>query len=362
MKLDEKAAVVKVATELLKMGDAVTALGWGIPFQPRAGLPVKLVSVRLNVSKVDAREGLTYTVVGRNEIGIPVDTCAGDSGGPLLAWRDDAWRLYATLQGGGYNCVKDRISGDGVWNSLAKHSDWIQEFVGRKSELVLSSTAGAAEYQGASLGEYVEEGTSSGRSYYRQRDDTGKEDTFLYYNGACGDEKRWLVVSALGDCSAALRNPADTATPPESGWLFTDGEEWRSDDRSLGLEWGVLEPCRRVEVAARGEAVWTRQEEELGSFSPTGRWQEGRPVYGKTGGETRYLRMAEGKSGWLLSPTLRGGGGLLESARGTLSPGDPAAGPSVRFGREGWWYWDGGEWWEGGEWRDSRGQLTVTCG
>ena len=135
VKLDEKAQVVKVAKETLKVGDAVTALGWGIPFQPRAGLPDKLVSARLNVSDVDLESGLTYTAVGRNEFGTPVDTCEGDSGGPLLAWREDAWRLYATLQGGGYNCVTDRIAGDGVWNSLAKYNDWIQEFVGDNQSL-----------------------------------------------------------------------------------------------------------------------------------------------------------------------------------------------------------------------------------
>ena len=129
VKLDEKAQIVKVANETLKVGDAVTALGWGIPFQPRAGLPEKLLSVRLNVSKVYAREGLTYTAVGKTKQGIPVDTCAGDSGGPLLAWREDAWRLYATLQGGGYNCETDRTVGDGVWNSLAKYNDWIQDFL-----------------------------------------------------------------------------------------------------------------------------------------------------------------------------------------------------------------------------------------
>ena len=220
---------------------------------------------------------------------------------------------------------------------------------------MLSSTAGAAEWQGDRLGEYVEEGTSGGRVYYRQRDDTGKEDTFLYYNGACGDEKRWLVGRELGECyGLGLRNPADTATPPESGWQYY-GDEWQSDDRSLGLEWGGLEPCRRVEVAARGEAA-KKHKSKLGSYSATGRWLEGRPVYEKTEGATRHLRMAEGRTDWQVSSRLVGTGASLESGRGTLSPGDPAAGASVRSGVEGWRYWDGGEW------QDSRGLVTVTCG
>ena len=108
-------------------------------------------------------------------------------------------------------------------------------------------------------------------------------------------------------------------------------------------------------MAARGEAATVRQQ-ELGSYSATGLWLEGRPVYEKTEGETRYLRMEEGKSGWQVGPTLVGTGAWLTSGRGTLSPGDPAAGASVRNGWEGWQYADGGEW------QESRGLVTVTCG
>ena len=130
---------------------------------------------------------------------------------------------------------------------------------------------------------------------------------------------------------------------------------WRSDDRSLGLQWTGLQPCSKVEVAARGEASRVHGK-SLGSYFPTGSWLEGRPVYSKTEGETRYLRVAEGNTGWGVSDELNGDGGFFASGRGTLSPGDPAAGASVRFGREGWRYVD-----SDGEWRDSRGQVTVTC-
>ena len=41
VELDEKAQVVKVAKETLKVGDEVTALGWGIAFQQ--GQPDKLL-------------------------------------------------------------------------------------------------------------------------------------------------------------------------------------------------------------------------------------------------------------------------------------------------------------------------------
>ena len=45
--------------------------------------------------------------------------------------------------------------------------------------LVFSSTGGAAEYNGDTLGEYVEEGEYEGRPYFKQRDTEGGNDIFL---------------------------------------------------------------------------------------------------------------------------------------------------------------------------------------
>ena len=69
--LDERAQLVKVSTERLKEGDLVLTLGWGLAFQ-RAE-PDMLLKAQLRVSEVDRTGDLTFTEVGRNKLGIPID-------------------------------------------------------------------------------------------------------------------------------------------------------------------------------------------------------------------------------------------------------------------------------------------------
>ena len=90
---------------------------------------------------------------------------------------------------------------------------------------------------------------------------------------------------------------------------------------------------------------------------------EGRPVYVKSVGQERhYLLVVEGQSTWSIRSSLEDKTAYLESGRGTNSPGDPAAGPSVRLGVSSWRFWNflfnfklkgGGGWQEG--------EITVTC-
>ena len=108
-----------------------------------------------------------------------------------------------------------------------------------------------------------------------------------------------------------------------------------------------------MEVAAWGEAA-SLQGDSLGSFFPTGRWLEGRPVFRKSEGGTRYLRMRYWGTGWIVADTLEGSTGFLASGRATISPGDLAAGQSVKKGLEGWQYSGCGE-----GWRTFRGQISC---
>ena len=203
------------------------------------------------------------------------------------------------------------------------------------------------------MGEYVEAGTYSNRPYYKQRDDVGKTDQFLYYEEDGCTDNGWLVGPEVGGCESGLRNPANQTFPSKSGWTFWSGG-WQSYDRSFKLEFNTLEPCNEVVVAAQGE-VAKAQDQSLGSYFPNGNWLEGRPVYWKQKGEIRYLRMREGGITWLVSANDKGSNFNLESGRGTLSPGDSAAGPSAKLGFEGWAYADSGKT------LDSKGQVTVTC-
>lgn len=53
---------------------------------------------------------------------------------PMLKWNDlqDGFVLYATLQGGGYDCRNRQLNTayqDGVWNSVVPYFEWIKPFV-----------------------------------------------------------------------------------------------------------------------------------------------------------------------------------------------------------------------------------------
>ena len=124
---------------------------------------------------------------------------------------------------------------------------------------MLSSTAGAAEYQGDMLGEFVEAGEHGGRPYYRQRDTEGKSDHFLYSEGG-----EWLVSGTLGKSVGELTNYEDSAQPPVDQWLYWDGKK-QNDDTSLTLKFTTLSPCKLVRVAGEGEVVKKRGI-ELGDY------------------------------------------------------------------------------------------------
>lgn len=220
-----------------------------------------------------------------------------------------------------------------------------------KATVVLSSTAGAAEYQGARLGEFVEAGEHGGRPFFTQRDTEGVSDKFLYSEGG-----KWWVSDILGESSGWLRNKQDSPFPPSGTWEFWSSSRipkgWQDDDTSLTLTFFTLSPCKMVRVTGRGDVV-EKQRSKLGDYRlEVGRWSQGRPVYKKVDGQTLYLLVKESFPSWYISSSTTGTTGFIHSGRGTNYPSSPEAGPSVRSGYTGWRYWDGG-------WQD--GDISVTC-
>ena len=127
---------------------------------------------------------------------------------------------------------------------------------------VLSSTAGAAENQGACLGEFVEAGEYEGRPFYRQREteEEEKKDTFLYSEGG-----NWRIGDTLGGSTSNLKNTQNSNKPPLRQWTYWDGKKWNDNDTTLTLEFTTLSPCQLVRVAGEGDVV-KEQGSSLGDY------------------------------------------------------------------------------------------------
>ena len=84
-----------------------------------------------------------------------------------------------------------------------------------------------------------------------------------------------------------------------------------------------------------------------------GRWSEGRPIFKKVDGETRFLFVLEGWTVWSIRSSTTATGAWIISGRGTNSPSSPEAGPSDSEEVTRWRYWDGVKW--------AEGDISVTC-
>merc|ERR1712007_60474 len=158
---------------------------------------------------------------------------------------------------------------------------------GYSDTIVFSSTAGAAEYQGTSLGEFVRVGDYNGRPFYKQRDTEGSENTFLFSEGG---------IRVVGSGSVLI------------------------------AQWNQM-------------GIYRLQE---------GRWSSGRPVYKKgSGSTTRFLHVKEGKCLWSIDDSTSSEMAYIQSGRATNSPTSSRAGGSVRYGRTNWTYVNRGRWNEG---------------
>ena len=127
--LDEKAKLIDISEEPLEPGDVTTTAGWGLT-DTTGYLSNVLRRTDLKVS-VGGTAEIIETEVGRTRTGQPIDTCQGDSGGPLLKWSSvkEAFLLFATVMGGGFNCATGDTKGGGKWNSVYPHREWVKAFI-----------------------------------------------------------------------------------------------------------------------------------------------------------------------------------------------------------------------------------------
>ena len=248
--------------------------------------------------------------------------------------------------------------------------------------IVLSSIAGAADYQGTRLGEYVQADEEyGGRVDYKQRQNVAGRGEYIYKEGG-----RWYVSEILGGPVGLRSQETGALLPPTKNWEYTAGGKWRNDDASLTLTFASLPtPCPIVRVAGEGDVV-EKQGSSLGDYrfdfinvlhimhviriqvpsSPRyqsrsipdrlekGLWSSGRPIFKKEdGGIERVLLVPNGITTWSIKTSTSSSGARITSGRATDSPTMPEAGPSEKMDKAGWVYWAEDKW--------IVGSISVTC-
>jgi len=130
---------VNIALRPVSNGAKVKALGYGMEGFRKGGTYLNEIILKVRYqhnpwewSKIEnrwIRWKFIETNVGPNDEG----PCSGDSGGPLLVWRNGQYELLATLWGGGYDCRKNTMDIDRMgdrWNKIIG-SGLIRVFRGR---------------------------------------------------------------------------------------------------------------------------------------------------------------------------------------------------------------------------------------
>jgi len=269
--------------------------------------------------------------------------------------------------------VKFHTNGDTHWTGW--RLDW--HVYKEKHDLSLSSSGGAGEWQGNSLGvfQYVRDGDEG--HVYQQRHDGDGVGHFMFRLG-----QFWYVGPTLGTESGAyLRAPVQeeidsiwidvsgTKTPPpERGWQYHAGNNTRYaeqyEERAWTIDsstklWGLSHlACPILSVGITGEAAeqWQSGGSQAGSGNWAGKyiaaankWNRGRKVFQHESGTDKYLFVPSYQSSsWLIGSTIDdvGQAWISSGSAGTDCPGSPEIPKSRRLGRKSWAYWKGDKWHE----------------
>ena len=227
--------------------------------------------------------------------------------------------------------AKDTVSICGYQRKILSESKLIKFSL---NFINLTSSGGAAHYQGSSLGQYcydldtgcfIQTNTEKGHWEYKAR--------YIY---PVDDE--WYINHTLGEKSGYLKNPTKSKSLPLVGWMYcTKPEDPWAADTTLEISPGpLISLCDSLTVSAWGLAAL--QSDCLGEFSRTNRWWLGKPVFRNRQG--RLLHQS-GK-GWDVGPDL-----VLSCLQGSMTHHCPAK-------EENWThYWDGKN--------DEPASVTIYC-
>ena len=206
-----------------------------------------------------------------------------------------------------------------------------------------STDAGAANWHGDALGEYVQcmeqctETENNGHIIFKQRQSSTETKALEGYYLYVADNS-WKVSWKLRGKVDWLRNKNVAKLPPRTGWEYATGDidnpVMKDDDATLALKYTSLDPCQLVLVEG-GEVVRGFHGNKMGNFSLLeNTWSRGRPVYQLVDSHLKmYLAIKEGFVHWTISASFsepESKFNMLHSPKTTNYPTDVEAAGSDR--------------------------------
>ena len=192
-------------------GMAAMIVGFGAPAPDAAETAVPLRQAPTLVGEADCDEtrGCRPGIAPNGELvagGAGVDSCLGDSGGPLYVGDDDGW-LIAGFTSRAAEPATTACGDGGIWVRADAVADWVEAVTGEA--LARPPCDAPPNHAPRPVGRTV--ATASGRATIRL--DDGDPDG--------GNAHRWAVVDTRGELAASVVDDRLTVDAPDGGtvWL-----------------------------------------------------------------------------------------------------------------------------------------------
>ena len=195
------------------------------------------------------------------------------------------------------------------------------------------------------LGQYRLHSNIEGSVVYKQENDTGGRDIYLYKTSTA-----WYVHHTIGREDGYLINRKKTPMLPTTGWAYNSGQAW-VQDTNITSSAGPAPPCGNITITAIGEAA-KRWPSCLGTFQATDQWSSGLNVFmnKRTGW---YLLVPRGSTTWCVRSSPDNAGAELQSGGVSHCPAGAGAAWNQRFEKRRWQYKTGSGFVEG--------NIRVVC-